>query len=164
MRWRERPKPTKLAPKNCQGGTKKRFVRQALPSELIQDSHFRYLWEQWWGAKREEQSCGRMFCLKDLFVLCVTYKHRAQNLEFSDLPCLLLMKAQLSHVLGSHPGFHSPEDQDAGGFSCCHCSAQIIKYTLGSGCVILGHISVSWAPLPWAVPPCPAYWDEFRCV
>lgn len=84
-------KTNKTYKKKLSGQGIKSCVRQDLPSELIQDSHFRHLWEKWWDAKWEEQSCGRMLCLKDLFVLCVTHKHRVQNVKVIDTPSLLLV-------------------------------------------------------------------------
>lgn len=120
-----------LPKKSCQGGTRKRFVRQAPPSELIQDNHFRTCGrsgEMLNGRSRAvEGCCAWRISLSSVSPASTEFK------IWKWLTCLPFSSwksgAQLSHVLGDHPGFHVSEDQEgaegAGGFSCCHCSAQI---------------------------------------
>lgn len=163
-----------LQEKNCQGRTKKvvsdKPFHQSSSRTAISDTCERS-GEMLNGRSR---AVGGYLCLKDLFVLCVTHKHRVQNVKsLTHLPlCSCKSRAQLSHVLADHPDFHVPEDwggaEGAGGFSCCHClcSDKIIKYTRSGVwvCYIWTYLSgLSTAPLgcptlPWVLR------QEFRRV
>lgn len=91
--------------------------------------HFRPLWEKWWNANLKEQSCGRMLCLNDLFVL--TYEHRVQNVKVANTPFPSPpLRFELNYLTSwetDHPDSHITEDlgggESARSFSCCHCSA-----------------------------------------
>lgn len=67
--------------------------RQVVPDKPFHQSSSRTVISDTCGRSGEMlngRGCGRMLCLNNIFVICVTYKHRVQNLEVTDLPSLLL--------------------------------------------------------------------------